>query len=90
MFPILPPGSYRCPFRAAVIYSVLVCLEAAMCECISNVDGFLKDRNAFVNFNMLDKSPKAFVLLEKVDVKKRGKVPLMQATYCPFCGVKYA
>lgn len=21
MFPILPPGSYRCPFRAAVIYT---------------------------------------------------------------------
>ena len=28
--------------------------------------------------------------LEIADKKKRGALPILMATYCPFCGVKYS
>jgi hypothetical protein len=61
-----------------------------MCECIKRVDSDLAERdvNAAIETNIFG-APMALVRLYKVDEKKRGKVPLLQASFCPFCGEKY-
>lgn len=58
------------------------------CDCIAQVNLLLKDKNAAVETNLFG-APMTLVSLYKVDSKKRGKPPFFQATYCPFCGVKY-
>lgn len=58
------------------------------CNCIAETNAFLAQHNAEVLHNIFG-TPRALVTLTKVDEKKRGKVPLMQGAFCPFCGAKY-
>lgn len=61
------------------------------CDCFDKVNGLLKPHGAVLNFNLFDKTPRAFVVvIASTEKRKRGrKIPLMQATFCPFCGTKY-
>lgn len=65
-----------------------------MCDCQKAVDEQLAGSNARIAFGLLfgnatiDRSP-AMIVLEKVDEKKRGKLPTLLATCCPFCGERY-
>lgn len=61
-----------------------------MCTCIFNIDADLLARgtNAAVLTNMLG-HPRALVTLYKRKEKKRGRLPLLQASFCPFCGERY-
>lgn len=65
-----------------------------MCECRTAIDTELAASNAKIGIALLigdgslDLAP-PLIVLEKVDEKKRGRLPNLVATYCPFCGVKY-
>jgi 5'-3' exonuclease len=59
-----------------------------MCDCINKMNELLVERNAQLITNMFG-APRAFLTLSKLDEKKRGKPPLLQPDYCPFCGEKY-
>jgi len=59
-----------------------------MCECITKINTSLESHNCRVSLPWIGLQ-RPFVELIKIDEKKRGKVPYMQATYCPFCGEKY-
>lgn len=59
-----------------------------MCECQNTTNEMLKKYNAALQFSYFGEF-RAFVQTIKLDEKKRGKRPLMLASYCPFCGEKY-
>jgi hypothetical protein len=56
-------------------------------KCFVQADKFLADKNARLATNLLNDS-NVFVEVEKLDEKIRGRLPVMIATYCPFCGKK--
>ncbi len=58
------------------------------CTCIERVDNDLRSHNAAIETNIFG-TPMALVRLYKIDEKKRGKIPLLQASFCPFCGARY-
>lgn len=64
-----------------------------MCECIRDVNAELAKHNgrlteAFV-FGLGKVSMSLLVSTEKIDTKKRQRVPHVFPSYCPFCGEKY-
>ncbi len=62
------------------------------CDCANAVNDRLKFSNAIISTNMLRTGIRACIVIEKLDLTKRGKrrrLPVLQATYCPFCGTKY-
>lgn len=59
-----------------------------MCDCITEVNTKLAEHNTCVSMPLIGRQ-QPFVMTEKVDEKKRGKVPLLFASCCPFCGEKY-
>jgi hypothetical protein len=59
-----------------------------MCNCIDEVDAFLADRNARIMMPIIGPQ-RPFVETMKVDPAKRGRIPSMFASFCPFCGEKY-
>lgn len=62
------------------------------CNCIAGMDDLLKPMGGKILVNLVG-PPRAFVStyqLPTVKGKRRKKVPLVRATFCPFCGVKYA
>lgn len=59
------------------------------CACIAEVDDFLKAKNTKILLPMFGLQ-RPFVETVKADDKKRGKPVSMFASFCPFCGVKYA
>jgi len=60
-----------------------------MCNCISEVNKMLAERNAQLVIPIFGPQ-RPFVETDKIETKKRGKPPRMFATFCPFCGEKYA
>ncbi len=64
------------------------------CNCRNRVDEDLAVSNAriavgfMVSGSVMDISP-PMIVLEKRDAGKRGKLPTLLATYCPFCGTRY-
>lgn len=71
-----------------------------MCSCRERVDAKLTERNARIAFGFcasnedgptrgMSLSP-PMIVLEKLDKKKRGSLPTLIASYCPFCGKEYA
>lgn len=62
-----------------------------MCNCIAEMNQKLAEGgyNAAILTNLFGPQ-KATVDTYKPDEKKRGKPPIVIASYCPFCGEKYA
>lgn len=64
-----------------------------MCSCRKRIDAVLRPKNARLAFgfcfndNVMSVSP-ALIMLEKRE-KKRGALPTLLATFCPFCGEAY-
>jgi hypothetical protein len=60
-----------------------------MCKCIArvNADLIARGKNAEIRTNIFG-TPRCLIVLDKVD-NKRNRLPLLAATYCPFCGNKY-
>ncbi len=61
------------------------------CDCIAETDRLLaaEGYNAAVLTNLFG-PPRAVVELYKPDSARRGKPPILQANFCPFCGARYA
>lgn len=72
-----------------------------MCKCRTRIDADLAKHNARIAFGFtfeplgpppararMDVSP-PMIVLEKQDSGRRGKLPTVLASYCPFCGKKY-
>lgn len=64
-----------------------------MCKCIEEIDAALKPAGQCVDATMF-KLRKAAIMLIRTDKwrheNRRGKPSRMIASYCPFCGEKYA
>lgn len=68
-----------------------------MCDCREAVNKRLEVGNAKIAFGLMwtpganpsvDQMPPTIVL-EKIDKRKRGRLPTLMATCCPFCGERY-
>lgn len=66
------------------------------CDCIARVNEQLAALNAALDVPLsIDmktgqtQPPKLTVAVCKRDTKKRGRLPVLFASYCPFCGVAY-
>lgn len=64
-----------------------------MCDCISKIDADLKSEGQCLDATMFGER-KATTMLVRTDKWKhesrRGKPTRIIATFCPFCGEKYA
>jgi hypothetical protein len=68
-----------------------------MCDCQEAVNKRLAFSNAKIAFGLMwtaDANPRVDVMpptivLEKIDKSKRGKLPTLMASCCPFCGERY-
>ncbi len=64
-----------------------------MCDCIARIDADLKSNGQCLDATMFGER-KASTMLIRTDKWKhenrRNKPTRVIATYCPFCGVKYA
>lgn len=61
-----------------------------MCNCIDEANKGLAEKNVQLDlaFNVRgDVRPQ--IVVEKIDRKVRGKVPMLLPSFCPFCGEKY-
>lgn len=63
-----------------------------MCDCIAKANEHLREHNTKIELPMWSASGvlAPFVQTMKLDEKKRGKPTMIFASYCPFCGEKYA
>ena len=67
------------------------------CKCLEQVQEQLKESNAQVtqSLMMADWSKGTIrmsgpqLMLNKIDSKKRGRLPYILCAFCPFCGTKY-
>ncbi len=59
-----------------------------MCKCIDKVNQKLVEYNAILETNLLAKPSRALISICKIAPRGK-KPPLMEASYCPFCGEKY-
>jgi hypothetical protein len=60
-----------------------------MCDCISEINAQMGEQHNAVLVTTLFGEQKAVINTEKRDSRKRGKTPVMIASFCPFCGEKY-
>ena len=65
-----------------------------MCNCAETANKALVEKNAVLvqGFSFADGGMKVLPILiaiEKLDRTKRGRLPSLVATFCPFCGKKY-
>lgn len=67
-----------------------------MCECIKQTNAALEPHNAIIDVGFrIDIStgeslpPHIGVPLSKLDGKKKGKLPVLFAAFCPICGKRY-
>lgn len=63
-------------------------MTTTKCDCITRVNADLRAHNGKITLPLIGRQ-QPFVQTNKLDEKKRGKVPLLFATFCPFCGSKY-
>lgn len=66
--------------------------DVAMCNCITTINGLLAEQG-FPHVTILrNLFGPAKAMIETYEEKKvRGKkAPIIQATFCPFCGEKYS
>ncbi len=61
------------------------------CKCFAQLDALLKPHGGELLRNLFG-PPRAVISTNKLDVpkgKRRKSVPIVFASFCPFCGVKY-
>lgn len=58
------------------------------CNCFSQINEHLKPYGAELLCNLFG-PPQAIISTYREKVTRGKKVPLVFATFCPFCGVKY-
>lgn len=58
-----------------------------MCDCIAEVNARLAQDGGEVLTDMLTEPPRAFITTYRRWARR--KLPLVQATFCPFCGTVY-
>ena len=58
------------------------------CDCIREINEKLSEYNAKVLLNLFG-PPRAFIETHTHRKIRGKKTPLLQASFCPFCGVKY-
>lgn len=71
--------------------------KTADCKCVQQLNEQLAERNVVIVQELMfdfkngkaDMSP-PLILVRKRDSDKRTKLPTLLASYCPFCGKKYA
>lgn len=63
-----------------------------MCDCIATADEHLAQFNTKIELPMWTSrgGRPPFVQTMKIDEKKRGKPKMIFASFCPFCGERYA
>lgn len=63
---------------------------SATCGCMDDIDAKLKPRNAMIPRNLF-RWDYAIIHLEKIDKRDRKtrSPAVLEASFCPFCGVKY-
>lgn len=71
-----------------------------MCDCREAVNKRLALSNSTIAFGFVASSEDGptrgmrlsppMIMLEKIDKAKRGAMPTLLATCCPFCGERYA
>lgn len=59
-----------------------------MCECFARVNEKFAEFNGALECNLMASPPRAMISVCKVNSRGK-KPPLMEASYCPFCGRKY-
>lgn len=59
------------------------------CTCIKDLNEKLAEHNAVLVTTILGMPSVAVIGTVKLDSKKRGKPPVMLASFCPFCGAAY-
>lgn len=59
-----------------------------MCKCLPMVNEKLTEYNGMLEINMLSNPSRAMVSVCKI-ISRGKKPPLMEASFCPFCGKKY-
>ncbi len=66
------------------------------CDCIRMMNEALSAHNCQLSIGLLidwktgqELPPRAEILTEKIDPKKRGRLPGLPANFCPFCGRRY-
>lgn len=60
-----------------------------MCDCITEVNAKLAESNGEM-LTTLWPVVRPLMETQKLEPRKRVKPPLVVATFCPFCGEKYA
>ena len=61
-----------------------------MCNCFNEINKYLAPSGGELLSSLFSEEPRAFVATYREPKKgRRPKVPLVQATFCPFCGKKY-
>lgn len=65
-----------------------------MCDCIGDVNAMLAEKNGrletVLGFGGGALSGHLHIGVEKINKRDRTRPPLVIATYCPFCGERYA
>lgn len=61
-----------------------------MCDCINTTNKLLAEQNSTLVYTIFGKPPRVVIETAKILPKVRGRPPAMLASFCPFCGEKYA
>jgi hypothetical protein len=62
-----------------------------MCDCIKTVNEALREHNTTLVFTLLGAPNRVCVAAERIENRRdRKKAAAVVATFCPFCGEKYA
>ena len=59
-----------------------------MCDCIKTMNDALKERNIEIVVNLIGPE-RAYVETHILTPKRGFRRPMLQASFCPFCGEKY-
>jgi hypothetical protein len=67
----------------------------ARCACMMAINDHLRAHNTKLAFSFILTGDRSgmdvlpMIMVEKIDLKKRGKAMNIVPTFCPFCGTKY-
>ncbi len=59
------------------------------CNCAKSVNERLAENGGELLVDLFNPQRTFVATIHKADVKRKKKLPLVQASFCPFCGVKY-